>query len=253
MTNPLSRLKRHLTGKGAATQTSESGDEPLVASTLRPKIGYLSAMDLFQDLGPEEMQEIERATVMKTCEKGRVFYTPGETGEVLFLLKTGTVQIYQMSPEGRKLVIARLGPYSFFGEMSCIGQGMYDTFAEASDDALICTMSRSDVERLLLAKPKIALRILEAVGRRVVAAERQLEEIAFKGLIPRIASLLLKEAQGDEVVGFTHQDIAEHLGVYRETATTALNELKTAGIVEIGRKRITIVDRGRLERAATSG
>ncbi|MCA1617595.1 MAG: helix-turn-helix domain-containing protein [Acidobacteria bacterium] len=44
--------------------------------------------------------------------------------------------------------------------------------------------------------------------------------------------------------------MAEQLGVYRETVTSALNELKTAGIIDIGRKRITITDRQRLERAA---
>jgi CRP-like cAMP-binding protein len=219
-------------------------------SALRQKIGYLSMMDLFRDFTPEQMEEVVRATRMQTCKTGRIFYTPGETGEVLFILKTGAVQIYRMSPEGRKLVIAKLPPYSFFGEMSCIGQGMYDTFAEATEDSLICTMSRSDVERLLLSKPKVALRILEAVGKRVVEAERQLEDLAFKGLIPRIASLLLREADGNEVHGLSHQDIAERLGVYRETATSALNELKTAGIIEIGRKRITIVNRPRLERAA---
>ncbi|MCA1600960.1 MAG: Crp/Fnr family transcriptional regulator, partial [Acidobacteria bacterium] len=160
-------------------------------------------------------------------------------------------QIYRMSPEGRKLVIAKLPPYTFFGEMSCIGQGMYDTYAEAIEESLICTMSRNDVERLLLAKPKVALRILEAVGKRVVDAERQLEEIAFKGLIPRLAALLLREAEGEEIKGLSHQDIAEQLGVYRETVTSALNELKAAGIIDIGRKRITIIDRKRLERAAS--
>lgn len=112
-------------------------------------------------------------------------------------------------------------------------------------------MSRSDVERLLLSKPKVALRILEAVGKRVVQAETQLEEIAFKGLIPRLASLLLREAKDSEITGLSHQDIAERLGVYRETVTSALNELKTAGLIEIGRKRIVITNRPRLERAAS--
>ena len=208
-------------------------------------------MELFHDLSPAEMQEIDRATRMQTCTAGRVFYSPDDSGEVLFLLKKGAVQIYRMSAEGRKLVIAHLPQYSFFGEMSCIGQGMYDTFAEATKESLICTMSRGDVERLLLSKPKIALRILEAVGKRVVEAERQLEEIAFKGLIPRLASLLLREAEVNEISGLSHQDIAERLGVYRETVTSALNELKTAGLIEIGRRRITIANRPRLERAAS--
>lgn len=224
--------------------------EVLETSALRSKIGYLSAMELFRDFTPDEMEEIVRATRMQTCKSGRIFYSPGETGEVLFILKKGAVQIYRMSPEGRKLVIAKLPPYSFFGEMSCIGQGMYDTFAEAAEDSLICTMSRADVERLLLAKPQVSLRILEVVGRRMVEAERQLEEIAFKGLIPRLAALILREAEGDEVTGLSHQDIAEQLGVYRETVTSTLNELKSAGIIEIGRKRITITNRKRLERAA---
>ncbi len=253
MPGTLSKLTRRLLGERKSSVTGSYCDEieDGEGSPLRQKIGYLSMMDLFRDLTPEEMQEIDRATRMQTCTAGRVFYSPEETGEVLFILKKGAVQIYRMSPEGRKLVIAQLPPYSFFGEMSCIGQGMYDTFAEATEESLICTMSRSDVERLLLSKPKIALRILEAVGRRVVEAERQLEDLAFKGLIPRIASFLLREADGDELHGLSHQDIADRLGVYRETATGALNELKTAGLIEIGRKRITITNRPRLERAAS--
>lgn len=218
--------------------------------TIKSKIGYLSMMSLFRDLKPKEMEQIDRATHMQTCKAGRVFYTPGETGEVLFILKKGAVSIYRMSPEGRKLVITEVQPYTFFGEMSCIGQGMYDSFAEATEDSLICTMSRGDVQRLLLSKPTVAMRILEAVGGRMVEVERQLEEFAFKGLIPRVASLLLREAEGDQIKGLSHQDLAERLGVYRESATLALNELKTAGIIDIGRKLITILDRKRLERAS---
>jgi CRP/FNR family transcriptional regulator, cyclic AMP receptor protein len=246
VTGTLSKLTRRLRRDRIVVETEYVG-----TSVLRDKIGYLSMMDLFRDLSAAELQEIDRATRMQTCPDGRVFYSPDDRGEVLFLLKKGAVQIYRMSSEGRKLIIAQLPQYSFFGEMSCIGQGMYDTFAEATEESLICTMSRSDVERLLLSKPKIALRILEAVGERVVRAERQLEEIAFKGLIPRLASLLLGQAEGNEINGLSHQDIAERLGVYRETVTSALNELKTAGIVEIGRKRITIASKSRLERAAS--
>ncbi|MCI0485237.1 MAG: Crp/Fnr family transcriptional regulator [Blastocatellia bacterium] len=251
MGDQLSRFTRRLMGKDPAKLTKAADEtEVFGEETPRLKTGYLSAMDLFRDLTPEEMQDIDRATFMQTCKAGRVFYMPGETGEVLFILKKGAVQIYRMSPEGRKLVMAQLPPYSFFGEMSCIGQGMYDSFAEATEDSLICTMSRKDVERLILSKPQVALRLLEALGKRMVEAEQQLEELAFKGLIPRIASLLMREAKEDEVKGLSHQDLAERLGVHRESATIALNELKTAGIIEIGRKRIKIVDRKRLERAA---
>jgi CRP/FNR family transcriptional regulator, cyclic AMP receptor protein len=227
------------------------GPAPVIeVGELKSKIGFLSVMDLFRDLTMEEMKEVDRATVMHTAPPGRIIYSPGEAKEVLFLLKKGAVQIYKMSSEGRKLVITKIGPMSFFGEMGCIGQGMYNTFAETVEESLVCTMSRADVQRLLLSKPKIALRILEVMGKRMMEAEQQLEEVAFKGMIPRLASLLLREAEGDEVKGLTHQDIAERLGAYRETTTNALNELKKAGIVTLSRKLVVIKDRKRLERAA---
>ncbi len=217
---------------------------------LKSKIGYLTAMELFRDLSMAEMKEVERATVMFQSTAGHIIYTPGETKEVLFLLKKGAVQIYQMSSEGRKLIITTVSSMSFFGEMGCIGQGMYNTFAETIKESVICTMSRSDVERLLLSKPKIALRILEVMGRRMKEAEKQLEEIAFKGITPRLAALLLREAEGDEVKGLTQQDIAERLGTYRETTTNALNELKRAGMITLGRKLVVIKDRNRLQHTA---
>jgi CRP/FNR family cyclic AMP-dependent transcriptional regulator len=209
-----------------------------------------SAPDLFQDFDAEEMREVERVTTTRAFVKGAVIYTPGETGEALFLLRAGAVQIYRMSPEGRKLVIAQLLPHSFFGELSCIGQGMYDTFAEVVEDSVIMTMNCAVLNRLLVTKPEVARRILEAFGRRVLDAERQLEETVFKGIPARVAALLVRESKGDAVDGLTHQDIADRLGVYRETATNALNELKTAGLIEIGRKHIRLLDRERLARIA---
>lgn len=210
-----------------------------------------TAPDLFQGFTEEEMREVARVTHLRTFPRGRVIYTPGETGEALFLLREGAVQIYRISPEGRKLVIAQLLPFSFFGELSCIGQGMYDTYAEVTEDSVIMTMDCAVLNRLLATKPEVARRILEAFGRRVLEAEQQLEDIAFKGVAARVAALLLRESDSDgEVRGLSHQDIAERLGVYRETATNALNELKSARVIDIGRKRITILDRARLKRAA---
>ena len=206
--------------------------------------------DLFQGMTPEELREVERVTTTRTFRRGAVIYTPGETGEALFLLREGAVQIYRMSPEGRKLVIAHLLPHSFFGEMTCIGQGMYDTFAEVTEDSTIVTMNCEVLNRLLASKPEIARRILESFGRRVLEAERQLEDTVFKGIPARVAALLLRESDGDSVDGLTHQDIAERLGVYRETATNALNDLKAANLISLGRKHITILDRERLRLAA---
>jgi CRP/FNR family transcriptional regulator, cyclic AMP receptor protein len=220
------------------------------------KIGYLRMVDIFQDLSEAEMQEVDRATTITTAHRGKILYMPEETGEVLFLLKEGRVQLYRISPEGKKLVIATIGPGTAFGEMAFIGQGMHNSFAEALEDCVLCVMSRADVERLLVTKPKVALRIFEILGRRLREAEARLEGIAFKGIPARLASLLLQLAdeQGSDIItGLTHQTLGEQIGTYRETTTQTLNMFKSAGLIDIGRKKIALLDRPGLRRIAEEG
>ena len=66
------------------------------------KMKFLSELMVFQDLTSREMEELNRITTMSTVRKGRVFYRPEEPGEVLFILKEGRVQLYRISPEGKK-------------------------------------------------------------------------------------------------------------------------------------------------------
>jgi len=222
---------------------------------MEDKVGYLSDVELFRDLSDRDRTELERMTTITNVPRGRVFYQPEDVSEVLFLVKQGQVQLYRISPEGKKLVIAALGTGAIFGEMALLGQQMHNAFAEAMEDSVILVMSRADLERLILNKPILGLRMLEITGRRLSDAESRLEDMAFKGIPARLASLLLRlaaERDTDEITGLTHQDLAETIGTYRETATQVLNDMKMAGIIEIGRKRITILDRARLLELARS-
>lgn len=219
------------------------------------KLNYLSSIQVFRDLSPNELMEMDRQITMSTCEPGKIFYMPEDSGEVLFLLKKGQVQIYRLAPNGKKLVVATLGPGAIFGEMSLVGQGMHNTFAEAVDQCLLCVMSRADVERLMREKPDVAFRFIETMGDRVSQLETRLEDIAFKSIPTRLADLLLRlsaEQGGDVIPGYTHQDFSEMLGTYRETITQTLNEFKAQGLIEIGRKRVVLLDRARLRLLAES-
>lgn len=211
---------------------------------LEQKIGYLKTIDIFQDLSKEEMLKMEKSVTMSTCKAGKVFFRPDDMAQVLFILKKGRVQFYKISPEGKKLIVSTIGPETVFGEMSILGQELYDTFAEAVDDCVLCVMSYHDVERLILKKPRVALRFMQLLSGRLKDSETRLEELAFKSITGRLATLVLRlyDEQGSVIKGYTHQDLADMIGAYRETATQTLNEFKSAGLIEIGRKRITVVN-----------
>ncbi len=216
------------------------------------KVGYLKAVDIFQDLSDEELEALDNSISLIPCKVGKIFYAPEDTGEALFILKEGKIQLYRISPDGRKIVTNTLSAGTVFGEMSLIGQRMYNSFAEAIEDCAVCKMGRADLERLLLERPQVALRILEVIGKRLVEVEARLEDIAFKTVAGRLASLLLRlmKAEGTTITGFTHQNLADAIGTYRETTTQTLNRFKAQGLVYTGRKRIEILDPEGLQRIA---
>ena len=218
---------------------------------MNEKNAHLTTMELFQDLSREDQEELARIATMTSVKKGKIFYRPEDTGEIIFILKKGAVQLYRISPEGKKLVIYTLRDGAMFGEMSLLGQRLHNTFAEAITDCTICVMNRDDIERLVMERPQVALRILEITGNRLRETEEQLEALAFKSIPSRLAALLSRLAgDGDEVAGLTHQDLAEMIGTYRETTTQTLNDMKAQGMLEIGRRRITIRDKAALREIA---
>ena len=170
----------------------------------------------------------------------------------LFLIKTGSVHLYRVSSEGRKFIVQTIGPMTFFGEMAIVGHNMYDLFAEAAEDCLLCVMGRADIERLLLSKPQIGLRMIEEIGQRMHDVQERLGDSVFKGVPARVASLLLKVSNDGEhsIKGLTHQDLADMLGIYRETVTNALDGLRDEGLVEVSRKEIAILNRDELRKVA---
>ncbi len=216
--------------------------------TRKWKLSLLSKAEVFRDLPHAEMVEIERVTTMTTCRKGRVFYTPGDQSEVLFILKKGRVQVSRLAEDGRKLTIAVLDPGAIFGEMPMLSQTMQDTTAEALDDCTICIMSRHDLENMVKTNPQVALNIVHNLASRVQDLESRLEMQAFQSVSERLATTLLRLAgDGTEISGASHQQIGETIGASRETVTRTLGDFRSQGLIDLGRSHIVIKDREGLD------
>ena len=217
------------------------------------KTYYLSSIDVFRDLPRSEVERLAETTRMITCQRGRQVYRACESNEALFLLKTGRVHIVRESADGKRLITAVLGPHTFFGEMALVGQRFpQDSTAEAVEDALICVLSRKDLERLILQHPKVGLRFLEQLSARLLETEAVVEDFAFKGVPARLAGALLRlaEATSDAPIHTSHQELADMIAAYRETVTLALDEFQSRGLVRLGRRSIEIVEQRELEKVA---
>lgn len=215
----------------------------------------LTEVDIFRDLGEADMDRLAEAAPMRQYAAGELLYTPHQPVSTLFILKEGRVRVFRVSPDGRALTTAIISPGTIFGEMVVVGQQMHDSFAEALDPVVVCVMSEPDVRRLLLSDPRIAARISETLGRRLGELEQRLSDAVFKSAPQRIAGALVTLARGPGLrrggqVRLTHEQLAALAATSRETTTKVLGELAEAGVISLGRGRITIRDRRRLRELA---
>ncbi len=221
----------------------------------RDKESYLREVDIFQDLSAQEMADLGARAPMKRVPAGTIFYTPDEPTEVLFILKEGRVRLYHLLPDGRSLTTAVLEAGAVFGEMALLGQELHGSFAEAQTPCLLCLMSRNDVKTLLLSDPRVALRITETLGRRLIETERRLLDFAYRRVPERVALLLAQFAarspeSGPVELRYTHEELADLAGAYRETVTKVLSDFRGRGLIELRRGVIVVIDIDGLRRLA---
>ena len=208
----------------------------------------LAEVDLFRDLSRREMAALGARAPLRTVPAGQVVYTPHQPAQVLFILKRGRLRLYRIAPDGRGVTTAVLGPGVVFGEMDLLGLRMHACWAEALEASELCLMSRTDVRELLLADPRVALRIAEHLSGRIGDLEDRLTDLTCKSLTERLASVLrqLVRHHPDEPIRLTHQQLAALVGATRERTTTALGELARQHLVRLRRGKIIIDDPTRL-------
>jgi len=147
----------------------------------------LSEVALFRDLSRREMAGISDAAPRRTVPVGQVVYDPRRPASVLFIVKSGRFRLYRSLADGRTVTTAVPGPGSVFGEMDLLGMRMGGTWAEALEPGDLCLMSRADVSALLLGDARIATRIAEQLGARILDLEERLTDLVGKSVVERTA------------------------------------------------------------------
>lgn len=249
----IQRILRLRPGARASSRSAEL-EVPEDAAAV-DKLGLLKASDLFESLNDEQMKDVEEMTVMTSCKRGSVIYGQDDKSESLFLLKKGKVTLYRLSPDGKKLTTALIAPGTLFGDMEFTGTTLAGSFAEASEDSILCIVTRHDLELLIAKYPVIGIRLLNVMSRRIRNLEARLEEGLLRDMSARVAAaiLRLREEQDSDEVRVTHQELADSLGTYRETVTSTLGDLQSKGLVTLERTRVRVNDARSLEQIVAQG
>ncbi|MCJ8163206.1 Crp/Fnr family transcriptional regulator [Pontibacter sp. E15-1] len=216
------------------------------------KLWHLENFSMLSILSKAEMKALDAMAVMRNMPKNQVIYFPEDTSNTVFLLKAGKVKISKMSESGKEMILALLGPGEIFGELSITGQTKREEIAEATEDAVICSVSISDFQQMMEMNPKFNLQVTKLIGFRLKKIQSRLENLIFKTADQRVRFFIkeLAEEHGREILNnpeervvkmrLTHDDIAKLSATSRQTVTTVLNDLEKHGTISYDRNRIFV-------------
>ncbi|MGH2382870.1 MAG: Crp/Fnr family transcriptional regulator [Candidatus Limnocylindria bacterium] len=225
------------------------------------KAGLLREVDLFAGLSLDQLREISRTLPMTTCRTGGLVTSPDDDGERLFIVKRGRVRLYRLTPDGKQLTLDILDKGRIVGRMSWLGQELNELYAEAIEDAVVCSFTPDELRRLIDRFPGIGLNMIRYLSDRLAASEREREVMAFRSVEQRLATRLVELAErfgqpdADGVAidaRLTQQDLADMIGTSRETLATTVSSLRERGVLEMQNQRVVIRDMERLQELAGS-
>ena len=219
-------------------------------------VRLLSRAPLFSSLAPDDLVRIAEVAVPRSYDAGEVVFREGDAGDTCFLIRSGGVRITRNHAGGRTITLAELRPGDIFGELAMLGGETRSATVEALEPTTAVALLASDIRRLLVARPEIAVKLLEQLADRLRAANERLSQQSFQTVAGRVANALLGQvralqaegaADRDVLVVATQTDIAQLAGSSRESASRFLASLERDGVVTCGRGRVVVHDPAALQ------
>ena len=231
---------------------------PRRGARARDTVPLMTPQDLFRlhpflgALTESESRELLAHAVRRRVPAGHVVFRKDDPGDGLYGVLAGRIVVTVESAAGKELILNMFGPGEFFGEIALLdGKGRTAT-AIAREPSELLFLNRAVFQPFLVQRPDATLRIIALLCSRLRRTTDLVEDSAFLGVATRLAKQLvaLMDRYGrpegvDTSVPTLHisqEELARTLGVSREIVSRQLAIWREAGIVELGRNRLTVLD-----------
>jgi len=208
----------------------------------------LQALPILKHADSALLREFQQTAFFTRIPKGRDVFIEGDHVDAIALLISGVVRVYKIGETGREITLYRFGN----GE-SCIltanailSQKNFPAVATVEQEAeavmIPADTFRDWVRRFDLWREFV----FELLSLRLSSVMAVVEEVAFRRMDVRLASLLTERGRKSDLIHMTHQEIAAELGSSREVISRILEDFSAQGMVEVSRGMIKILDRDSL-------
>ena len=135
---------------------------------------FLAQVPLFKLLDAAERLDLEKVLDRRNFATAQKVFAFGEPGDSLYIVGSGSVELYVKDNTGTKIVLTVCGPGEIFGELSLFDGGARTASAVALEDSELLVLGRDDLLEVLSHHPHAALDMLTTMGQRIRATDEML-------------------------------------------------------------------------------
>ena len=204
-----------------------------------------------QELDCDDLATFKRLGWTMRAKAGQTIFHEGDPADRVFTLTSGAMKLYRLLPDGRRQVVGFMLPGDFLGVAV---EGEHAFSVEALEESGLCWFPRNRFSDFIRTRWDMERALYRRTAHELAAARQQMVLLGRKTAEERLASFFLSLLERAEAVSgererivhlpMTRCDIADYLGLTKETVSRVLALLKGKRVVRLEAvDRIEILDR----------
>jgi len=213
----------------------------------------LQSFDFLKGLDASTLNDLAQSANWKVFSPDSVVFWEGDTESNLYFLQYGSLKVLKTAPDGRTQVLRFIEAGEIFNEVGVLARRPNPATAVALEEAGIWLIPRAALEKIVLAHPALAIEIMENMADKIIERVTLAADLSLKTVEARFAQILLEQAEGDVIERrrWSNQTaLAARLGTVPDVLSRVIRELTKAGLIEMDRQQIRILNRAELEARA---
>ncbi|OGV47076.1 MAG: hypothetical protein A2X46_09910 [Lentisphaerae bacterium GWF2_57_35] len=202
----------------------------------------LAQANFFKDLSPESRKALAEIAISRDVKKRELLFAEGDKGHSIYLLNSGTVQLFKTAPDGNEIVIKLIQPGEVFAEVVLVEQDRYPVSAVALTDCVLFLFPRRDLHRLLEREDFRNDFIAMLMRKQRYLAER-IYDLSTRDVEERLFRFLREHygTRTDIRLTLSKKDIAAAIGTTPETLSRLIQKLSEKGVLSWQGKEIELI------------
>jgi CRP/FNR family transcriptional regulator len=217
------------------------------------RVARLRENPVFAELNDGELGAIVESFRVREYGRDEILFRQGDDSKEVYVILSGRVRIFKISPSGHETTIAIFGEQDLIGEMAALDGRTRSATAKTISPVTLLSMVQERFVQHAETMPKLAFGLARLLSLKLRWTASYAESIAQFDAAGRLLHILLahNERYGQEIepgkrylidLGLTQGDLASMVGARREWINRILSDWKRRGLLEFNKGSITILD-----------